>query len=138
MKAQNSIQVSTVAAATSAVANPYASLLTINTVPPPCRKSIGAYYMHKFYSRIKPEFDRVYAERCAQWDAASEERRQALDMKEPAPVALRQAVTKQCMEAESDEFLAELQSENESDFEARMQTWVDEKRAPTSPQQFHK
>lgn len=93
--------------------------------------------MHRFYSsRIKPVYEKVYAERCEEWDTASKE--QQLGMKEPAPVVLRQEVAKQCMEAESEEFLADLRAENESDFDARMQTWLDEKTVPTSPQQFHK
>lgn len=142
MKARNSVQVTTTPTATptaSTVENPYASLLTINTVPPPCRKSTVSYYMHKYYgSRVRCEYDQVYAESCKVWHEASEEERHALGMKEPAPVAVRKAVTAQVMERESAEFMASLLVENDCDFDARMETWLAEKTVPTTPQQYHK
>ncbi|KZP08579.1 hypothetical protein FIBSPDRAFT_1052319 [Athelia psychrophila] len=117
LKAQNSVLAPTIAAASEAD-NPYASLLSINTVPPPCRKSIGSYYMHEFYaSRVRHEYDQVYAKCCEEWDAA-----------------VRRNETPK---GESAEFMADLQARNDSEFDVRMQTWRDGKTAPTTPQQYH-
>lgn len=95
--------------------------------------------MHEFYgSRVRHEYDQVYAKRCEEWDAASPEERHAQGMKEPAPVALRKAMTRKVMEGESAEFMADLQAQNDCEFDARMQAWRDGKAAPTTPQQYHR
>lgn len=125
-------------AAASTVANPYASLLGITTVPAPRKRGLKAYYMHKHYAtRVKPEFLRRWSTACSAWTESNAEDRARSNMVQPHEVALRAKVTQEFLDAESPAFKAALEVENQSDYELRALDWKRQMQVSTTPQEFH-
>lgn len=87
--------------------------------------------------RIKPEYVRVWSRLCAVWDATSVETRLSLNLAKPVAVAVRSQVAQDFLAGESAAFRAELQIQNDVDYDARMADWTKGKQESVTPQEFH-
>lgn len=122
----------------AAAANPFASMLSLNTVPAPTRKNLTSYYMSKYYpTRIKAHYDRRWLEVSRAWDATTLEDRTIQNLKRPSAVAVRRALAEQIMATESPYFLELLKIENEAAYDERRKAWESGKMAATTPQEYH-
>lgn len=127
-----------VAAAAPTESDPLASTFNMKTGPPPSRKSLTAFYMHKYYvSHVKDAYQRTWSRLSAVWDATSEEEKIRLGLQKPSAVAVRANISKEFLDGESAAFRAELQLQNQADYEERMEAWSKLQEDSVTAQQFH-
>lgn len=120
--------------------NPFAELLSLETVKRPVRKSRLAHYMAEYYVShgIKADFQKRRKVLEQAWDAMTEEERAERGSLElPEPVAMRAELTRSYMNAESEEFLERLDEDNEVEYQRRLAVYEKDKKSATTPQEYH-
>lgn len=95
--------------------------------------------MKEYYHRrgIKAEFDQRWRVVLGDWEAASEAERVEKGLREPHEVSMRAEFTRSYMEAESAQFLEELENENEAQYQERLGEWQKGRKLSTTPQEYH-